>query len=114
MPATTYMGGDARRDHSWQIPRPDLSKNIGTPNVCTQCHQQQDDTWADKHVGQWFPDSSYRNQQHFAVAFYASDISYRGAGDVLSYTAQDVTQAGIIRGSALQRQQLSPVFICLM
>lgn len=103
MPETTYMGVDARRDHSWQIPRPDLSKNIGTPNVCTQCHQQQDDAWADKHVGQWFPDSPYRNQQHFAVAFYAADINYRGAGDALSYTAQDVKQAGIIRGSALQR-----------
>ncbi len=103
MPETTYMGVDARRDHSWQIPRPDLSKNIGTPNVCTQCHEDKDDSWADKQVGQWFPDSPYRNQQHFAVAFYASDINYRGAGDALSYTAQDAKQAGIIRGSALQR-----------
>lgn len=108
MPETTYMGVDARRDHSWQIPRPDLSKNIGTPNVCTQCHEDKDDSWADKQVGQWFPDSPYRNQQHFAVAFYASDINYRGAGDALSYTAQDAKQAGIIRGSALQRLSSFP------
>ncbi|MDD9177658.1 MULTISPECIES: multiheme c-type cytochrome [Aliivibrio] len=108
MPETTYMGVDARRDHSWQIPRPDLSKNIGTPNVCTQCHEDKDDSWADKQIGQWFPDSPYRNQQHFAVAFYASDINYRGAGDALSYTAQDAKQAGIIRGSALQRLSRFP------
>lgn len=108
MPETTYMGVDARRDHSWQIPRPDLSKNIGTPNVCTQCHEDKDDVWADKQVGQWFPDSPYRNQQHFAVAFYASDINYRGAGDALSFTAQDAKQAGIIRGSALQRLSRYP------
>ena len=108
MPETTYMGVDARRDHSWQIPRPDLSKNIGTPNVCTQCHEEKDDVWADKKVGEWFPDSAYRNQQHFAVAFYASDINYRGAGDALSYTAQDAKQAGIIRGSALYRLSAFP------
>lgn len=108
MPETTYMGVDARRDHSWQIPRPDLSKNIGTPNVCTQCHEEKDDVWADKKVGEWFPDSPYRNQQHFAVAFYASDINYRGAGDALSYTAQDAKQSGIIRGSALQRLSAFP------
>ncbi|MUJ29006.1 deca-heme c-type cytochrome [Aliivibrio fischeri] len=108
MPETVYMGVDARRDHSWQIPRPDLSKNIGTPNVCTQCHEDKDDVWADEQVGQWFPDSPYRNQQHFAVAFYASDIHYRGAGDALSYTAQDAKQAGIIRGSALQRLSAFP------
>jgi len=108
MPETTYMEVDARRDHSWQIPRPDLSKNIGTPNVCTQCHKDKSDEWADNQLGQWFPDSPYRNQQHFAVAFYASDINYRSAGDALSYTAQDAKQAGIIRGSALQRLRSFP------
>lgn len=38
MPHTTYMDVDARRDHSFRIPRPDLSVEIGTPNACSGCH----------------------------------------------------------------------------
>lgn len=38
MPETTYMGVDARRDHSLRVPRPDLSLKIGTPNACVKCH----------------------------------------------------------------------------
>lgn len=38
MPATTYMEVDSRRDHSFRIPRPDLSTALGTPNACTGCH----------------------------------------------------------------------------
>jgi tetratricopeptide (TPR) repeat protein len=38
MPETTYMKVDARRDHSFRIPRPDLSLLLGTPNACTSCH----------------------------------------------------------------------------
>ena len=94
---------DKRRDHSWQIPRPDLSINIGTSNVCTQCHQDKDNSWADKQVGQWFPDSPYRNQSHFAVAFYAAEINYQGVAASLAYIAQDNRQSAIIRASSLQR-----------
>lgn len=42
MPATTYMAVDARRDHGFRIPRPDLSVQHGTPNACTQCHLADD------------------------------------------------------------------------
>ena len=38
MPSTTYMMVDARRDHSFRVPRPDLSQLHGTPNACTKCH----------------------------------------------------------------------------
>ena len=38
MPATTYMAVDSRRDHSFRVPRPDLSVSLNTPNACTGCH----------------------------------------------------------------------------
>ena len=38
MMATPYMAVDYRHDHSFQIPRPDLSLKLGTPNACTGCH----------------------------------------------------------------------------
>ncbi|MGC6430226.1 MAG: tetratricopeptide repeat protein [Jejuia sp.] len=41
-----YMGNDYRRDHSFRIPRPDLSLKYGSPNACTQCHTDKDDEWA--------------------------------------------------------------------
>jgi predicted CXXCH cytochrome family protein len=44
-----YMGNDYRRDHSFRIPRPDLSLTYGTPNACTQCHTDKDDAWAWEH-----------------------------------------------------------------
>ncbi|WP_210472850.1 tetratricopeptide repeat protein [Vibrio crassostreae] len=103
MPETTYMEVDPRRDHSWHIPRPDISQHIQTPNVCTSCHEDQTDQWADQQIGKWFPDSKYRNQQHFAVAFYADSIGHRGAEDALAYSAQDSSLSNIIRASSLER-----------
>ena len=38
MPARTYMVVDRRHDHSFRIPRPDLSVKLGTPNACNDCH----------------------------------------------------------------------------
>lgn len=41
-----YMGNDFRRDHSFRVPRPDLSLKYGTPNACSGCHKDKDDKWA--------------------------------------------------------------------
>lgn len=38
IPETTYMEVDPRRDHSFRVPRPDLSVKLGLPNACTRCH----------------------------------------------------------------------------
>jgi len=103
MSETTYMQVDPRRDHSWHVPRPDISQHIDTPNVCTSCHEDKTDQWADAQIGKWFPESKYRNQQHFAVAFYADAIGHRGAVDALAYSSQDSSLSNIIRASSLER-----------
>jgi predicted CXXCH cytochrome family protein len=46
MPARTYMGVDSRRDHSFRVPDPLASRQLGVPNACTQCHRDRDDAWA--------------------------------------------------------------------
>jgi predicted CXXCH cytochrome family protein len=33
-----FMQVDPRRDHSFRVPRPDLSVKLRTPNACTACH----------------------------------------------------------------------------
>ncbi|MFN3192955.1 MAG: cytochrome c3 family protein [Aureliella sp.] len=48
MPATTYMAIDSRRDHSFRIPRPDLSTELGTPNACTGCHLEKENISPEK------------------------------------------------------------------
>ncbi|MGI9590913.1 MAG: multiheme c-type cytochrome, partial [Myxococcota bacterium] len=46
MPARTYMGVDVRHDHSFRIPRPDLSVALGTTNACSDCHAERPASWA--------------------------------------------------------------------
>jgi predicted CXXCH cytochrome family protein len=46
MPAKNYMVIDARRDHSFRIPRPDLSVKINVPNACNMCHKDKTASWA--------------------------------------------------------------------
>lgn len=66
-----YMGIDGRRDHSFRIPRPDLSVSLGTPNVCTDCHLEQSAAWAAAEVAARFPESTHRGA-HFSAAFAAA------------------------------------------
>ena len=46
MPSRTYMGVDDRRDHSFTLPRPNLSINTEVPNACTSCHLDRTNEWA--------------------------------------------------------------------
>lgn len=46
MAATTYMQVDPRRDHSFRVPRPDLTVALGTPNACNDCHGDKSPAWA--------------------------------------------------------------------
>lgn len=45
MPETTYMGVDPRRDHSFRIPDPVASVELGVPNACASCHSDQGNQW---------------------------------------------------------------------
>jgi predicted CXXCH cytochrome family protein len=53
MPESRFMGVDDRRDHSFKIPRPDLSETLDTPNACIKCHDNQSNTWAADKLTQW-------------------------------------------------------------
>ncbi len=53
MPTTRYMGVDDRQDHSFKIPRPDLSIQFSTPNACTRCHQEKSNAWASEALSKW-------------------------------------------------------------
>ncbi|MBT1063358.1 tetratricopeptide repeat protein [Bowmanella sp. Y26] len=52
MPQTLYMGVDNRRDHSFSIPRPELTKEYNIPNACNRCHEDKSAQWALQHIPQ--------------------------------------------------------------
>ena len=54
MPSRIYMGVDERNDHSFRIPRPDLSVNSDIPNACNNCHKKKSASWADKAMKEWY------------------------------------------------------------
>lgn len=54
MPVTTYMVVDDRRDHSFSIPRPDLSATLGSPNACNKCHTDKPVSWAASNFSKWY------------------------------------------------------------
>ncbi|RHW76988.1 tetratricopeptide repeat protein [Colwellia sp. RSH04] len=103
MPETTYMQVDNRRDHGWHIPRPDFAKQFNSPDTCLSCHQDKNSEWSDKHVLSWFPNSSIRQDEHFAPVFAAADLNYPGISKELSKIAQTKSYPDIIRASALDR-----------
>ena len=54
MPSRVYMGVDERNDHSFRIPRPDLSVNSDIPNACNNCHKNKSASWANKAMKKWY------------------------------------------------------------
>ena len=99
-PTRTYMVVDPRHDHSFRIPRPDLSIAIGTPNACNQCHTRQAPKWAADAVARWYgPDR--RHEHHYGEALYAGRYGKPGAVAGLVALANDTSQAAIVRATAL-------------
>ncbi|WP_415714978.1 multiheme c-type cytochrome [Roseibium sp.] len=96
----TYMGIDGRRDHSFRVPRPDLSAKIGTPNACSDCHTDQTAAWAAEELEKRFPDSVHRGP-HFATSFHGARQGRRGTGADLLAIAMQKSFPAIVRASAL-------------
>ena len=102
MPAATYMKVDSRRDHSFRVPRPDLSVTLGTPNACASCHADRGAQWAASQITAWRSgDTSAIGFQRFAAAFAAVDAGKTDARLLLQEVAGDTTQPAIARATAL-------------
>lgn len=107
MPTTTYMGVDARHDHSMRIPRPDRTISLATPNACNQCHADRTAAWAVEAVKSWGAGAK-PGAQSFAEAFQRADVDAPGAGAALAGLVEDENQSAIARASALQQFARAP------
>ncbi|PDT29603.1 hypothetical protein CO660_11895 [Rhizobium sp. L9] len=100
MPERTYMKVDPRRDHSFVIPRPDLSATLGTPNACTTCHVDRTNDWAAETMDKWYG-TQWRKRPSVAHAFAGAANGDQAAVEALRALVRDQNHAGIVRGSAI-------------
>ena len=93
-----YMGNDFRRDHSFRIPRPDLSLKYSTPNACSECHKDKDDEWA----WQAFKENhGIPDNQHFSELLAPGLHGDPKGKESLLKLIQDTIQPEIARASAV-------------
>ncbi|MGF1512042.1 MAG: tetratricopeptide repeat protein [Myxococcota bacterium] len=97
MVETNYMVVDGRRDHSFRVPRPDLTEAIGTPNACSTCHTDRSAAWAASRVQDWFGDRP---------SHYGSVLAKARRGTVsltsLAQLAASPKAPGIVRATAVE------------
>ena len=85
MPTTTYMGVDARRDHSFSIPTPHIAEKIGSPNACLNCHNK-DNEWVSEQLSSWYGrDSTLTVEEEKYVAFMHGETMSKQAMLALVY-----------------------------
>lgn len=100
MPAKNYMVIDSRRDHSFRIPRPDLTIKTGSPNACNQCHQDKTSAWAMQHVNEWYQKDEYAF--HYAEALHAARTGAANAESLMLKVINDDEMPAIARSTALR------------
>jgi predicted CXXCH cytochrome family protein len=98
MPGRYYMGIDYRPDHSFRIPRPDLTVKLGTPNACNRCHLDQSAQWSDEYMTQWYGPG---RRPHYGMIIAAGREGLREARNELIQLAGDPLYPVIVRATAL-------------
>ena len=101
MPAQTYMVVDSRRDHSFRVPRPDLSVKLGTPDACTMCHEDKTVQWAASVVADW-NGPKVSEGEHYAEVLAVGRSGQPAALNKLMNLASDSLQPTVVRASALE------------
>ena len=91
---------DLRRDHSFRVPRPDLSERIGTPNACGGCHSDRTAGWAAAAIAGW-TGGVRPAAGSGAEAIQAGRLRQAGACAPLAALASDTSASPIVRATAV-------------
>jgi predicted CXXCH cytochrome family protein len=100
MKTETYMVVDPRHDHSFRIPRPDLSVSLGVPNACNQCHSDKSAAWAAQEIHRRHG-TSKPGFQGFAEAFAMAEKGDPSASIALAQVAANQDESAMARASAI-------------
>jgi len=97
MPARIYMGIDSRNDHSFRIPRPDISVEMKEiPNACNLCHKDKDAKWSTDAMKRWYGKIPIGRQNfaHSLQALRSHDASApKELYSIITSTAPDIAKA---------------------
>jgi len=100
-----YMVIDWRADHSFRVPRPDLTAEIGTPNACSNCHSDKPLQWSLDAYRRWYGEA---RRPHFATTFAAARRGDPAAQPELVRIAGSELQSPIVRATALELLAAAP------
>jgi len=98
MPSRDYMVIDGRRDHSFRVPRPDLTLSTGSPNACENCHEEKGAEWASATLNDW---NGGVRPIHYAEAIAAGRGRNAGANALLVDVVNNTSFPGIARATAV-------------
>ncbi len=98
MPGRRYMGVDYRPDHSFRIPRPDLSLALNTPNACNRCHVDKTVQWSVDAMAKWY---GKKKRPHYGTILAAGRQQDPNALSELVRLAGDRLYPDIVRATAL-------------
>ena len=107
MPGRFYMVNDWRLDHSLRVPRPDLSRELGTPNACNAagCHADKSVEWAVQAFTKWY---GLTQKPHYGPVLAAGRARKADAGPALAALARDRLRPMMVRATALDLLQGYP------
>lgn len=105
MPGKFYMGNDYRHDHSFRVPRPDLSVKYGTPNACNSCHANKTSAWAADAVVKWFGPS---RKYHFSEDLIPGSKGGQASLAHLRKLTEDTSVPAIIQATAMYYLEQTP------
>ncbi|MGD8699364.1 MAG: tetratricopeptide repeat protein [Gemmatimonadales bacterium] len=100
MPETPFMLIDRRADHSLQVPRPDLTLEIGVPNACgaSGCHDDRSVQWSADHFRRWYGEAQ---PPHYGLTLAAAREKDPEAQADLVAMAGDTLYPPIVRATAI-------------
>ena len=100
MPEQPFMVVDWRADHSLRVPRPDLTRDIGTPNACGQagCHADKSLDWQIDEYEKWY---GRAKKPHYGTILAAGREGRPEARDQLVRLTGDELYPAIVRATAL-------------
>lgn len=105
MPESIFMKIDGRREHSFMVPRPDVSEASGSPDVCLRCHTDESRDWSIATVEDWAPELYESETWH-----HVQQQSMAEVVDYLTDSDQPALRRATLleqRGETLARNSLS-------
>ncbi len=97
-PGKYYMGNDLRHDHSFRVPRPDLSVQYSTPNACNNCHKDKSAQWSADAIVKW---CGPKRKYHFAEDLIPGSQLNANSETHLTKLIGDTAVPNIIKATAI-------------